>query len=347
MLAFISFISSFFFSIFKSKKILVSENIALKQQLIVLKQKSHKRKFRLPHISKLILILINNIFPINNSLFILSPSALISFQKKLSSSFKYFFRSDSHPGRPPVPYFIRQIILRMKNDNFLWGSKRIRDELKFKLGISLDKKTIQKIINNFRLKGKIKKTLSWSQFLKSQADSILATDFLSVDTVLNKRFYILFFISVKSREIVRFAVTESPSKNFVKQQLIEIQNRFSVFKFLIHDNAAQFLLDFSLFGLSDVPIVSYSPNMNAFAERFVRSIRSEALDHHIIVSQKQIFNIVSQYVSYYNSIRPHQGINSIPLGVPPDIIPAKENSKICSKSILGGLHHHYFIKESA
>ena len=179
------------------------------------------------------------------------------------------------------------------------------------------------------------------------ASSLLATDFLTIDTILNKRFYVIFFIAIETREIVRFAITESPSATFVKQQLMEIESSFTQFKHIIHDNSPQFLIDYSLYGFKGVAITSYSPNMNSFAERFVRSIRSEALDFHILIHQKQAFSVISEYIRYYNSLRPHQGINVIPNGPPPRSIPASKHSKIRRTPILGGLHHHYFSKEAA
>lgn len=348
MLDIISHLVSLFLSLLKSRKQLIIHNAVLSHQLLILKRSTNPpRRFTFSRISKLLFVILNRICPIQQSLHLVSPATVLSWQRRLTASFWTFLSSDSHPGRPPVPAWIKDIILSMKNENLLWGAKRIRDELSLKLGITLDKKTIQKIINNFRRKGKIAKTLSWSAFLSTNVKSLLATDFLTIDTILNKRFYVIFFISIETREIIRFAITESPSATFVKQQLLEIESSFSQFKHLIHDNSPQFLIDYGLFGFKGVAITSYSPNMNSFAERFVRSIRSEALDFHILLHQKQVFSVISEYVRYYNSLRPHQGINAIPNGPPPRSIPVSQLSIIRKTSILGGLHHQYFAEEVA
>lgn len=81
----------------------------------------------------------------------------------------------------------------------------------------------------------------------------------------------------------------------------------------------------------------YLPNMNTYAKRFIRSVRQECLDWFLIFNQKQLRNILKEYIHYYNHYRPHQGLKAIPNGKPPDKI-----GKIKKKDILFGLHHHYF-----
>ena len=87
---------------------------------------------------------------------------------------------------------------------------------------------------------------------------------------------------------------------------------------------------------------------NAIAERFVRSIHSESLDNFILLNQKQISKIIADYVEYYNSMRPHQGISTIPKGKPPDLSLCSHRLRgsVASKPVLGGLHHHYFLGKS-
>ena len=90
--------------------------------------------------------------------------------------------------------------------------------------------------------------------------------------------------------------------------------------------------------LKGVITTSYAPNMNAYAERFIRSIRRECLDWFIIFSEKQLRNIIKKYMEYYYKYRHHQWINSIPNGKPPPVM----EGKIKKKPILFGLHHHYY-----
>ncbi len=225
----------------------------------------------------------------------------------------------------------------MKNENITWGAKRIRGEL-LKLNIDLDTKTIRNILKIFRRKGKIKKSLEWKKFLKMQAESIYAMDFFTVDTFLNQRFYVLFIIRHSTREIVQFAITQNPVREFVRQQIIELENSLDSMIYLIRDNARQFNLNFLDYGIKEIKTSLNAPDMNSIAERFVGSVRRDALDYFLLFNERQIRNILKDYVSYYNNLRPHQGIDQqIPKGYL-----AQEKGVIKSKPILGGLHHHYF-----
>ena len=104
----------------------------------------------------------------------------MKWQSELIKKFWTFPSKKSKMGRPPVPRWIKNLILEMKNNNLNWGNKRIQGEL-LKLGIELHKKTIGNILRDFRRKGEIRKGLTWSKFLKSQIKSIYAMDFFTVD----------------------------------------------------------------------------------------------------------------------------------------------------------------------
>ena len=107
---------------------------------------------------------------------------------------------------------------------------------------------------------------------------------------------------------------------------------------MIHDNAPQFTtLDFSIYDVKAVATSAAAPNMNAFTERLMGSIRREALDQFLLISEKQVRKILSEYVEYYNHFRPHQGMGRIPDGECAD-----KGGSIEKQQILGGLHHHYF-----
>ena len=221
----------------------------------------------------------------------------------------------------------------------MWGVRKIQGELR-KLGIIIDHKTIWNILRTFRRKGKIKINLNWKKFLKMHIETIYAMDFFTIDTIFNKRYYVLFIISHKTREIVRFAITENPTREFVRQQIIEFENQVSRLVYMIHDNAFQFNLNYLSYSIKEIATSVKSPNMNSIAERFVKNARVEALDYFLLLNQKQINGILSEYINYYNTMRPHQGINQ---NIPKKYIPQK-SGKIIKLPILSGLHHHYFRK---
>ncbi len=109
--------------------------------------------------------------------------------------------------------------------------------------------------------------------------------------------------------------TEHPTKEFVRQRIIAIQDRDPGREYLIHDNALQFTtVNYQAYGIGGVNISIAAPNMNAYTERVIGTIRREALDRFLIVSERQIKNVFSEYIDYYNRHRPHQRIASIPNG---------------------------------
>jgi hypothetical protein len=125
-----------------------------------------------------------------------------------------------------------------------------------------------------------------------------------------------------------------------------LRNQFAEFEYvhpystLIHDNSGELrLFSYSQYNFKDVNIVPYAPDMNAHAERFVRSIRNECLDHFVIFTHGQLRRLVKGYVEYYNNYRPHQGLKSIPNG-PPELSQGK--GLIKRKPLLFGLHNHYY-----
>jgi transposase InsO family protein len=138
----------------------------------------------------------------------------------------------------------------------------------------------------------------------------------------------------KTREIVQFAVTRNPTREFVRQQLIVFEQTLNQVIYVIHDRAPQFNLDYLSYGIKTSV---QSPNLNAIAERFVGSVRREALDYYLIISEKQIMRILNEYIEYYNSKRPHQGINQrIPNGCE-----FQTYGRVLKFPILNGLCHHY------
>jgi transposase InsO family protein len=266
---------------------------------------------------------------IKDSISIVKPETVLKWQRMIIKK-NWTFNTDSkRRGRKPIDKEIQNLILMIKNDNILRGVRKIQGELR-KLNIFIDYKTIWNILRNFRRKGKVKKYLKWKKFLQMQMHSIYAMDIFTIDTILNQRFYVFFIISHKTREIIRFAVTQNPVKEFVRQQIIEFEHEVKRIVFMVHDNAAQFHLDYLSYGIKEIATSIKAPNMNAIAERFIGSVRREALDYFIIINKSQVRNILMEYIDYYNSRRPHQGSDQ---HIPKKYIPHKKG-KILKMPIL-------------
>jgi len=306
-----------------------------KKELEILKRLNQKKRIKIKHYDRVIFSILNRIGSIKEIISIVKPETVLLWQKQLIKRF-WTYKKIYKGGRPPVDDEIKQLILSMKNENLYWGYKKIQGEL-IKLGIRLDQKTIRNILTSFRRKGKVKKSMNWKQFLRLQAHSIYAMDFFTIDTVLEQRFYVFFILSHKTREIVQFAITRNPVREFVKQQLIEFERKIDHMVYMIHDQAAQFNLNYIYYSIKGIKTSVQAPNMNALAERFIGSIRREALDYFLLMNEKQIKSILHEYINYYNSKRPHQGIaQGIPTGYKPKLY-----GKVQKSPILGGLCHHY------
>ena len=146
-------------------------------------------------------------------------------------------------------------------------------------------------------------------------------------------------MELETRKIVQYGITANPNIQFLRNQFSNFECEYPRAT-VIHDNSGELKwFPYKQYNIKDVAIVPYSPNMNAFAERFVRSIRQECLDYFVIFTYGQLRRIVKAYIDYYNNYRPHQGLKGIPNGQP------KECSKtgvIKQKPLLFGLHNHYY-----
>ena len=335
MFSLLTFLFQALFSLFKSKKDLIIQNSLQKKEIEILLRKNHKKRLIIQHSDRVIFSLLNKVGHIKETTSIVKPETVLRWQRQLIKHF-WTFKHENRIGRPPVEKEIKQLILSMKNENLYWGYKKIQGEL-IKLGIALDKKTIRNILAVYRKQGKINQSLTWKQFLRQQIHSIYAMDFFTIDTITNQRFYVYFIICHKTRQIVHFAMTKNPCREFVRQQLIEFEEMLNRVVHMIYDHAPQFNLDYALFGIKGVKTSIQAPKMNAIAERFVGSVRREALDYFIFIHEKQIKNILKEYIDYYNSMRPHQGIaQRIPNGYQ-----AESNGRVLKSPILGGLCNHY------
>jgi transposase InsO family protein len=267
---------------------------------------------------------------------IVSPRTIIKVWKNIIS--KHWTHKKRKPGRPPVSKAVKELILKLKKENFLWDSRRIRDELK-KLSIDISHETISKILQHFRKTGDIKPSLSWKRFLTSNWSTLFACDFFTVTIFGMVTWYTFFIIEIKTRKIVQHCITTNPSIKFLRNQLSAFEDKHPG-STLIHDNSGELKwFPYDQYNFKDVSIVPYSPNMNAYAERFVRSVRQDCLDYFVIFTQGQLRRIIAAYIEYYNNYRPHQGLKGIPNGPPADF---SKTGEIKKKPLLFGLHNHYY-----
>lgn len=190
---------------------------------------------------------------------------------------------------------------------------------------------------------------TWRQFLEAQANTILATDFCHVDTLLFTRLYVLFVMEISTRRVHILGVTAHPTSAWVTQQarnlLMDLGERTSQFRFLIRDRDTKFAAAFdAVFAADNVRILRTpvrAPKANAYAERWVGSLRRELLDRLLIFSQAQLEAALSEYVDHYNTHRPHRSLaQAAPLRALPDA-PPDDNVRVLRRDRLGGLIREY------
>jgi putative transposase len=338
MILFLASLLRLFLHAFGSRSAVLAENAMLKKENEILLRKVGKKRVRFSFYDRFFFVVLNRAAEIKDHLTLVKPETVLAWQRTLIRRFWTFEQRPAKRGRKSVDAEIKNLILSMKNDNVLWGVKRIQGEL-LKLDISLSTKTIRKILQFFRRRGKIHRSLTWKKFLETQIQSIPAMDFLTVDTMLGKRFFVFAVISHKTREIVRFAITENPTREFVRQQVIRFSESMAGKAYVIHDNSAMFNIDFVAYGLVSINTAVEAPNMNSIMERFFRIVRREALDNFLLLGRHHIQGILEEYIAFYNTQRPHQGIRQ---QIPKPGEAQRTARPICKTPVLGGLHHHYF-----
>jgi putative transposase len=192
---------------------------------------------------------------------------------------------------------------------------------------------------------------AWAAFLRQQAAGIVACDFLTVDTVWLKRLYVLFFIELDTRWVHLAGVTANPDGGWVTQQarnlLLVLGERGRQVRFLVRDHDAKFSRSFNdVFGseAGEVLVTPVrAPRANAYAERWVRTVRAECLDWLLILGRGHLEQVLRVYVQHYNRHRPHRALGLQPPDPPARLAVPSEDDRaaVHRRDLLGGLLHEY------
>jgi putative transposase len=278
---------------------------------------------------------------------LVTPGTVLRWHRRLvARKWTYPYRM----GRPPVSAEITTLIERLAAENHSWGYQRIQGEL-LKLGHRVSASTIRWILRALKIPPAPQRSTdtTWRQFLRTQAATMLATDFFHIDCAVTlQRLYCLFVIEIGSRYVHILGVTANPDGPWTTQQirnlLMDLGDRAAGFRFLVRDRAGQFTsaLDAVLAGagIEVVKIPPRSPRANAYAERFVLTARTEITDRMLIFGERHLRTILTQYETHYNGRRPHRSRQLRPPR--PDHPPADLSMKrIQRRAVLGGLISEY------
>jgi putative transposase len=245
--------------------------------------------------------------------FFVTPATLLRWHRTLIA--RRWTYPTRRPGRPPVMAELRELVLRLARDNPTWGCRRIQGELAG-LGYRIAPSTIWAILTKAGAGPAPRRAgPTWTQFLAAQAKGVLACDFLHVDTVGLTRIYVLFLMEVASRRVYVLGATTNPTGVWVAQQarnlMAELGERADRFRFLIRDRDAKYtgMFDtvFQSEGIEVLLTPPQAPRANAFAERWVRTVRRECLDRILIYNTRHLFAVLGEYLAHYNGHRAHQG----------------------------------------
>jgi putative transposase len=324
------------------------EIVVLRHQLAVLRRQISRPRFE--PADRAVLAAISRALPRAHwSCFFVRPETLLRWHRRIvARAWTYPHRQ---PGRPPLDQELQQLIVRLARENPHWGYQRIKGEL-LRLGMRVSATAIRTTLRRHELDPTPRPTTTtWRAFLRQQAAEIIACDFFTVDTVWLRRLYVLFFIELDSRRVHLAGVTANPNAAWVTQQarnlLLALEEQGRRVRFLVRDRDAKFCRGFDgVFGSGGVDVLVtpvQAPNANAFAERWVRTVRAECLDWLLIVGRGRLEQVLRVYVRHYNGHRPHR---SLKLQAPDTtttltIVANDRQGVVHRRDLLGGLLHEY------
>jgi putative transposase len=278
------------------------EVVVLRHQVKVLSRKVGRPKLR--RIDKAFLAACSRVVPRHRwGSFIVAPSTLLRWHGELVRR-KWTYKQ-KRVGRPPIDPALAALICRMGRENPRWGYMRIKGECR-KLGIAVAATTVKKVLRAAGLEPAPRRDgPSWSEFLRAQAQGIWACDFFSIETAFLRTLYVFFFIEIGSRRLHMTSSTRNPSWEFVAQQArnLSMDGELEGVAFLIRDGDSKYTRAFDEVFISEgarvIKAPVRAPRANAFAERFVRTVRHEVLDLTLVLGTRHLDRILRRYAEHY------------------------------------------------
>lgn len=322
------------------------ENAVLRHQLTVIRRRVKRPELR--RMDRVLLAAASRLLPRDRwSSFLITPQTLLRWHRELVSR-KWTYHRRRTVGRPRIDPDVRELVLRLGRENPRWGCLRIQGELR-KLGIRIGATTIRTILRRSGLGPAPRRDgPSWSEFLRTQARGIWACDFFTVETARLRTLYVLFFIELGSRRLRIAGVTRNPDSAWVTQQArnLAMEGRLENVRFLIRDRDAKFSGPFDeVFRTEEVRVITTpirAPRANAIAERWVRTVRQECLDHVLVFGRRHLERVLGDYASHYNGKRPHRALALTPPTASPETR-VSPPSEVLRRDVLGGVIHEYHL----
>jgi transposase InsO family protein len=283
---------------------------------------------------------------------IFKPDTLMRWYRRLvASKFDSPGVPRRKPGRPEIPPHVSKLILRFARENRRWGYDRIVGALA-NLGYEVSDQTVANVLKRHGLEPapERERNGTWREFIDRHRDVIWATDFLTAEVVTWQGLvthYVLFFIHLETRRVVLGGITPSPDTQFMQQVARNVtgwDGELGEARYIIHDRDVKFSPFDAVLpeSIKPVKLPPRSPNLNAYAERFVCSIKAECLNHFIPLGQRFLRRIIREYLDHYHSERNHQAIDiGNRLLVPDDRASPERTGEVTTHTRLGGLLSFY------
>jgi len=273
-----------------------------------------------------------------SALAIVQPETVIKWYRQ---GFKLFWRWKSRAGksgRPPIEREVRDLIRRISRENPTWGAPRILSELML-LGHNVPEATVAK----YMYRPRKPPSQNWRTFLNNHVPDIAACDFFTVPTVTFRVLYVFIVMRHDRRQVVHFNITTNPYAEWTAQQIVDAFPYEEAPRFLIRDRdgiyGSYFTKRVESLGIEEVSIAPRSPWQNPCCERVIGSIRRDCLDHVIVLGERHLHRILTEYFDYYHNSRCHLSLDrNSP--IPRRVEPPSEG-KVVAIPQVGGLHHRY------
>src|SRR5713101_3287159 len=283
---------------------------------------------------------------------LVTPDTLMRWYKRLIAQKFDGSKQRRQRGRPRVAEEIELLVVRMAEENRTWGYRRIQGALA-NLGHRIDKLTVRNILRRHHMEPapqRRKAGISWPQFLKLHWEMLAATDFFTVEVATWHglvTYYVLVVMELATRRVQVAGITPHPTAAFMQQCALQLTDPFEGFllgkRYLIHDRDTKFTQAFNGLlkdsGMESLPLPPRSPNLHAHCERFVRSIKEEALAQMVMLGERALSYAIQQYLAHYHHERNHQGLDNQLIAREEEV--GCQTGHVVRRERLGGLLSYY------
>jgi putative transposase len=316
---------------------LALENLALRQQLALLRRRSKRPQFG--RLDRLFWVWLSHQWAgWREALHVVRPETVIRWHRQGFRAFWTWKSRRGRVGRRRVSSELADLVRTMALANPLWGSPRIHGEL-LKLGLEVSQRTVARLMPH---RPKLP-SQTWRTFLQNHLADLVSVDFFVVPTATFRVLYMFVALLHHRRRVVHCNVTDSPTAAWTAQQILEAFPDDSAPHYLLRDRDNIYGFEFRRrlrsMGIAEVLTAPRSPWQNPFAERVIGTIRRELLDHVIVLNEAHLRRRLRSYLRYYHGSRTHLALEKD--APEPRAIEPPEHGRVVALPQVGGLHHRY------